>query len=99
MNGAWPVYDVDHINRDRSDNTWSNLREASRTENCGNQKDRANNTSGYRGVAWDRKSQKWKAYGSRDGRRTHLGLFESLEKAAETARSFHRGTFGPFASA
>jgi HNH endonuclease len=36
MTGEWPEFDVDHQNRVRDDNRWSNLREATRSENMGN---------------------------------------------------------------
>lgn len=31
--GNWPEFEIDHINRDRSDNRWSNLRDVNRTVN------------------------------------------------------------------
>lgn len=37
---------IDHINRDRADNRWSNLRCVSHAENCANSNERSNKTSG-----------------------------------------------------
>lgn len=36
VTGTWPAQDIDHINGDRRDNRWSNLREVSRTYNLRN---------------------------------------------------------------
>jgi len=38
MKGRWPVC-IDHINRDRSDDRWCNLREVTHRENCRNKSD------------------------------------------------------------
>ena len=39
-------------------------------------------TSKFKGVCWNRRSQKWKAVITIDGKKTHLGYFESEEVAA-----------------
>ena len=49
--GAWPADMLDHINGDRSDNRWSNLREADNSENQQNKKKGSANASGYKGVS------------------------------------------------
>lgn len=45
MTGEWPQHEVDHINRNRSDDRWCNLREATRSQNCYNKESR-----GRRGI-------------------------------------------------
>ncbi len=40
------------------------------------------NTSGYRGVSWDKTNDRWEAYISHDGRRYHIGRYASLKEAA-----------------
>jgi len=50
MTGNFPEHDIDHIDGNRSNNSWKNLRESSRSQNCRNQKFRGN-SSGYKGVS------------------------------------------------
>jgi hypothetical protein len=97
MTGALPP-EVDHINRDKSDNRWANLRPASRRENEGNKGLLSNNTSGHRGVSWYKRTRKWSAKGKRDGRQIHLGYFDTLEEAAAAAQAWRGENFGIFAA-
>lgn len=64
MTGEWlkPDQDIDHINRNRADNRWSNLRKATRSENNHNTDVlRTDNRSGHRGVSWRADTKKWHA--------------------------------------
>lgn len=76
---------VDHINHDTLDNTSGNLRNVSRSGNLQNQRLHTNNTSGFRGVSWDKKRQKWQVQISLNGIYKHLGYFDDMMIAAETA--------------
>ncbi len=49
MDGFMPD-EVDHINRQRTDNKWSNLKAVSRTDNMKNKRLYSNNTTGVSGV-------------------------------------------------
>lgn len=44
---------------------------------------RADNTSGYRGVSWHKKLNKWYSYINIKGKKKHLGMFENKEDAAK----------------
>ena len=81
MTGAWPKDQVDHINGIRDDNRFGNLREATHTENCQNIAVPAHNTSGFIGVHWHRRRQRWVAriYTARHYK--YLGQFINLEDA------------------
>lgn len=87
MTGAWPLKPLDHVNGKRADNRWSNLREATPSQNSMNTKLYARNRSGYRGVSWHEPSGKWRAEVAAKGVRHYLGLFPSAKAAAEAAEA------------
>lgn len=94
--GRWPEEDIDHINGDRSDNRIANLREASRSENLQNAAMRSDNTSGVKGVYFNKARGKWQAYIRLDGKQAYLGIFTELADASlaiHEAREKHHGTF------
>lgn len=76
---------VDHINGNKLDNRRSNLALKSRSEQQRNENDRLrrNNRSGYRGVSFNKRRQKWNAYMSKNGRQVSVGYFDTPEEAAE----------------
>jgi hypothetical protein len=76
-----PPHDIDHANGDGLDNRRANLRPAIGSQNAANSRRRKDNTSGFRGVSRER-SGRWRADINRDGRRTHLGTFDTPEAAA-----------------
>ena len=49
---------VDHIDNDKSNNNIANLRWATRAENNQNASMRKDNTSGVKGVSWDKDTNK-----------------------------------------
>lgn len=93
--GAWPEQDIDHINGDRADNRWGNLRAVDRKTNSRNARRRSTNTSGMMGVKWQPGLDKWRAQIMVDGRNIALGCFDDFDeacaarKAAERRYGFH----------
>ena len=59
--GCFPELSIDHINNDKKDNRLANLRLVTVSQNNQNRGKQSNNTSGYKGVSWAKKSQKWEA--------------------------------------
>lgn len=89
LNSDRPMPDeIDHKNRDATDNRWENLQESSRSENSRNVSMRADNTSGVTGVHWRQSEAKWSACCMLKGARHYLGLFSGLDEAAMEVLEF-----------
>jgi hypothetical protein len=80
MTGEWPAHSIDHIDGDKSNNAWSNLRIAIHSDNISNQKLSAANTIGYKGIHLH-SSGKWRAQISAKKKKIHLGYFATKQDA------------------
>lgn len=99
MTGKYPTdFIIDHEDRDYSNNKWVNLRKASNSENMGNSKLSALNTSGLKGVHWCKTKRLWVAQISENNKRRHLGYFDEKEKAFEAYKAAAIEHFGEFAN-
>jgi len=101
MTGEFPPKggEIDHINRDRADNRWANLRLATRSQNNMNAGLRSDNKSGHKGVSKRRDTGKWHARITVKRRILLLGNFHSFEDAVAARRAAERQFFGEFAAA
>jgi len=88
---------VDHINRNTLDNRRKNLRLCTPGQNMCNRRIQSNNTSGYRGVTWDRQKKKWAARLKHGGKSIHLGRFDDKELAAKAFDEAAKKLRGEFA--
>lgn len=95
--GEWPFSDIDHINRNGCDNRIANLRLATKTQNMGNRKRNANNSSGYKGVYKHR--NKWAACIRQNGKTISLGTFNTPQEAHAAYVAAAKKIFGEFARA
>jgi hypothetical protein len=96
ITGKWPQAQIDHINGIKTDNRWENLREATPQENLRNLGIRSRNTSGFKGVSFCKRSNKWRASASVDNKYKHLGFYETAELASEAYERHAKAKFGEF---
>jgi hypothetical protein len=89
--------DVDHINNNGLDNRRENLRLASPRQNGFNKRISRHNTSGYKGVSWEKAKNKWQAYIKPNRKMISLGRFDSIVDAARAYNVAAREHFGEFA--
>lgn len=94
MTGHWPKVDVDHVDLDRTNNRWGNLREATRAQNVVNSGRRATNKSGFKGVTF--KNGRWRATIRAEGRCLHLGYFPTPEEASQAYETAAKQAFGDY---
>lgn len=85
MTKEFPPEVVDHINSNRSDNRFCNLRAATFSENQHNRLIGSDNTSGFKGVNWDSHSKKWRARIRYKRRLYEAGSFSDRSEAAKAA--------------
>lgn len=87
----------DHINRNPLDNRKSNLRIANKSDNAANSKLPRTNTSGIKGVSWNKNANAWRAYITKDGTRYELGYSKDFNKAVQKRLMAEKEYFGEFA--
>ena len=77
---------VDHIDRNKDNNTIDNLRLVTNQENSFNTNISKNNTSGHTGVYWHKRDKRWLARITIDGKTISLGRFKTIEKAIKARK-------------
>lgn len=91
MTGEWPEDEVDHIDRNKSNNRWNNLRAATTKQNIENVGLRKSNTSGVTGVS------RWRGYWVAKIRNNYksitIGYFKDFESAVKARKEAERNLF------
>lgn len=95
MTGEWPPFGVDH--KDTRSNRWGNLRPADQSHNNANAKRPRHNTSGVKGVSFDKSRRKYAAKIQKGYKTIHLGRYPTLEEAAAAYAKAAQEFFGQFA--
>jgi hypothetical protein len=90
--------EVDHLDRNKTNNQVSNLRYATKSQNGANAMKRPIATSTYRGVCWYDKRGKWTSQITANRKKYHLGYFENEHDAARAYNIKALELFGEFAN-
>jgi hypothetical protein len=95
-----PSTDIaDHIDGNTLNNKRSNLRIATNSENVRSQKIHKNNTSGYKGVTWDKGHKKWLAQIMVNYKNCFIGYYDNPAEAHKAYFERAKVAFGVFARA
>lgn len=95
--GVWPTGLIDHRNGQEADNRLDNMRDVDFSQNVINRPIPSNNTSGVKGVHFNRRRGKWVATITANGKTTALGHHETREAAAAAYERAARHIHGEFA--
>lgn len=87
--------EVGHVDGDGLNNRRDNLRLATHMQNLTNQRVNAANTSGYRGVTWNKRRMQWMAQTKHFGKHIHFGYHDNLVDAAVAYDKGMRAIHGP----
>ncbi|WP_339881823.1 HNH endonuclease [Vreelandella maris] len=91
-----PPEQIDHLDRDATNNAWLNLCESDVLKNSHNQSMPKRNTSGVTGVTWHKQHKAWMARCGFKGVMHHIGYFDDIEEAASAVLSFRaKRNFNP----
>lgn len=82
MTGVWPSHEIDHVDLDKANNRFGNLREATKSQNMHNTKCRSDNSTGFKGVQYDPHRNRFYAKIITAGQKTWLGYHRTAESAS-----------------
>ncbi len=95
VTGNWPVGEVDHLNLNRSDDRFLNLRIATHQQNTVNRRVLPSNRLGVKGIS--KVKRRYRAQLCVNDGRLHLGYFSTLDEAKTAYAAAARSHFGDFA--
>ena len=95
--GYLPVV-LDHIDGNSRNNRIENLRPASKSQNQHNRKTGKNNTSGFKGVSYNKKTANFRARISHLNKSIFLGHYKTPEEADVAVRAAREELHGSFSN-
>jgi hypothetical protein len=99
VTGNDPIDRIDHEDMNRSNNAWSNLREADNGRNMMNAGLRKDNATGAKSVFWEQRTQSWRVRIGCNGAQHDFGRFKNFDDAVRTMTVARERLHGVFARA
>jgi methyl coenzyme M reductase subunit D len=96
--GAKEGQQVDHKDRCSLNNQKSNLRLSNQSQNLGNKSIGINNTSGYKGIIWNKRLDRWCAQICVNYNKVWLGTFNDKQSAVQAYDRASKAYFGQFSA-
>jgi len=96
VTGDEPGAFIDHKDTNKVNNRFSNLRPATRQQNAFNAGTRSNNSTGFKGVSYDKHRGKYYACIQVNGKSKSLGRFDSAEQAGKKYQEAAQKAHGEF---
>lgn len=97
MTGEWPEFEVDHRDGNGLNNKWRNLRIATSSQSKMNTRKRSDNTTGHKGVWFEKRRNQWIAEVWANGKKHQIGSFPTAEIAKSARDHAARRLHGKFA--
>jgi hypothetical protein len=86
-------FEIDHIDHNPLNNQKENLRIVTRSQNRMNSRLNSNNTSGFKGISWNKARQKWRIQIQHE----YKGSYSTLEEAIAAYEIFEKEIYGDYA--
>lgn len=94
--GEWPSQPIDHINGIKTDNSIRNIRLCSLSQNQFNKPTQKNNTTGVKGVYWNKRDKRYVASVQFNGKKYSAGHHKDIESAKEAVMKLREKLAGEF---
>ncbi|WP_239006796.1 HNH endonuclease [Enterobacter hormaechei] len=94
--GEWPSQPIDHINGIKTDNSIRNLRICSLSQNQFNKPTQKNNTTGVKGVYWNKRDKRYVASVQFNGKKYSAGHHKDIDSAKEAVMKLREKLAGEF---
>ncbi|EJY4845936.1 HNH endonuclease [Salmonella enterica] len=94
--GEWPSQPIDHINGIKTDNSIRNMRLCSLSQNQFNKPTQKNNTTGVKGVYWNKRDKRYVASVQLNGKKYSAGHHKDIDSAKEAVMKLREKLAGEF---
>lgn len=95
--GKFPELEIDHIDGDKSNNDFGNLREVTREENLRNTKSHKDSKSRFKGISFEKQRSLWRARCYFEGKSYCGGFYKTETEAAKKYDELAKSLFGDHA--